>query len=92
MNRYINVKAGKMETEIKSYLDLKFEVKRRSCRLQVNEKVTPNTVVGRHYRTGQETRACCYGQVATIYFNPMHDSLMVMIIGTTAGLLNGSGI
>jgi hypothetical protein len=46
----------------------------------VGESVTPETIVGAHHASGQILKAGLYGQVATMYFNPMHDSFMVMII------------
>ncbi len=64
----------------------KFEVGCVSCNLEINDAVTPQTIIGRHYQTGQIIAAACYGQVATMYFNPMHASLMITIIDTTAEL------
>lgn len=70
----------------------KFEVQRRNYRLALGEKVTPETVIGKDCRTRENLKAGCYGQVATAYFNPMHDSLMVMIIETKPEIANGSRI
>jgi hypothetical protein len=67
----------------------KFEVKRKNYRLIIGEKVHPDTIIGRDYRTEENLKAGCHGCVATVYFNPMHDSLMVMII-ETSDLVNGS--
>ena len=58
----------------------KYEVDIRRCQVDVGSSVTPETTIGWHYDTGQPVRAGLHGQVATIYFNPMHDSFMIMII------------
>ncbi len=93
MNYKTNVKVGKMKTKSMIQQNLvqekayrKFEVGCVTCNLEINDQVTPETIVGRHYQTGQIISASCYGQVATIFFNPMHASLMITIIDTTAEL------
>jgi hypothetical protein len=58
----------------------KCEVISSSCRLKVYDQVTPETIIGKHPVTGQEIRAALPGHVATAYFNPMHNSLMIMLI------------
>jgi hypothetical protein len=58
---------------------IKYEVDARRCHLKVTDAVTPETVVGWHYQSGEPVHAGFHGHVATIYFNPMHDSMMVMI-------------
>jgi hypothetical protein len=87
MNKSANKRAAGIMTgtEIQSHFKppnmyRKFEVDYDSCSLEINEPVTPQTVIGRHYQTGQEMRASANGKVATIYFNPMHNSLMIMIV------------
>lgn len=57
----------------------KFEVDASQCGLQIGDIVVPETVVGRDYRTEKPVPAGIFGQVATIYFNPAHHSLMIMI-------------
>ncbi len=59
----------------------KYEVDFRWCSLEISAPVTPGTVIGYSYDSGQPVRAGLYGQVATMYFNPMHDSLMIMVMG-----------
>jgi hypothetical protein len=61
----------------------KFWVETLSCRFKINDQVNPETIVGRHPVTGREMKASIYGHVATIFFNPMHDSLMIMIVANT---------
>ena len=58
----------------------KYEVDYKRCNLEIGDMVWPETIVGLHPQTGQPVRAALNGQVATIYFNPMHDSLMIMAI------------
>jgi hypothetical protein len=58
----------------------KYEVEIGRCRLNPGESVTPETIIGWHHETGQPVMAGLYGRVATIYFNPMHDSLMIMAV------------
>ena len=82
-------KAGKMNTEIRNPSEArqtgycKFWVESLSCRFKINDQVTPETIVGRHPITGKEMKASIHGHVATIFFNPMHDSLMIMIVANT---------
>lgn len=58
----------------------KYEVDSRRFRLDVGELVAPETVIGVHHETGRPVKAGLHGRVATVYFNPMHDSLMVMAV------------
>jgi hypothetical protein len=58
----------------------KYEVNIRQCYLKLGESVTPETVIGAHHKNGQLVRAGLHGRVATMYFNPMHNSYLVMII------------
>jgi len=58
----------------------KYEVDVRFCRMMVGDCVTPETVIGWNPTNGQPVRAVLAGEIATIYFNPMHDSLMIMAI------------
>ena len=76
MNTLVKTRGGRAEgTEYR-----KFEVGYRRCNVKVNDTVTPDMVIGHHYKSGQPMRSDFNGQVATIYFNPMHDSLMVMVV------------
>lgn len=65
----------------------KYEVDSRRCDLGVGDTVTPETVIGWHYRDGQPVKTGYHGRVATVFFNPMHDSLMILI---TSSMLNNS--
>ncbi len=58
----------------------KYEVAYNTCRLVRGDLVTPRAVIGRHYRTGETVRAALYGHIASIYYNPMHESLMIMAV------------
>jgi hypothetical protein len=63
---------------------IKYEVDAKRCRLKVTDAVTPEMVVGWHYRSGEPVAVGFHGHVATMYFNPMHDSVMVMIAVTAS--------
>jgi hypothetical protein len=58
----------------------KYEINSRRCRLEIGDPVTPETVIGLHHATDLPIRAGLNGQVAAIYFNPMHDSFMVLAV------------
>jgi hypothetical protein len=58
----------------------KYEVDSRSCKVELGEFVAPETVIGRHFASGQAVQAGIFGQIATIYFNPMHDSLLILAV------------
>ena len=58
----------------------KYEVDSRWFNLEMFDTVTPETIIGWHYASGQLVRAELHGHIGSIYFNPMHDSLMVMVI------------
>jgi hypothetical protein len=58
----------------------KYEVDLTECRLHIGQPVTPETIVGRDRETGQLVTAGLHGRVATIYFNPMHDSLLITAV------------
>jgi len=75
METIITKRAAELMTEYKKY-----EVDMRRCRVDVGDLVTPETIVGWHHETGRPLKADLHGQIATLYFNPMHDSLMIMAI------------
>ncbi len=58
----------------------KYEVSSKSCEVKLGEFVSPETVIGRHFASGQAVQAGIFGQIATIYFNPMHDSLLILAV------------
>jgi hypothetical protein len=58
----------------------KYEVDCRGCNLEIGDPVGQETIIGWHYRTGLPVEAGLNGQVATIHFNPMHDSLMILVV------------
>ncbi len=58
----------------------KYEVDSRGCGLGVGDMVVPETVVGVHHKTGQPVKAGFYGRVATMYFNPMNDSVLILAV------------
>ena len=56
-----------------------FEIDASWCNLRIGTNVTPGTIVGKDYETGELIEASDYGQVATISFNPTHHSLLINI-------------
>ena len=62
----------------------KYEVDSRRFWLDIGDMVTPETVIGIHHDTGLPVKAGLHGQVATVFFNPMHDSLMILAVSTNS--------
>ena len=58
----------------------KYEVDSRRCGLDVGDLLVPETVVGLHHETGHPVKAGLYGRVATMYFNPMNNSVMILAV------------
>jgi hypothetical protein len=58
----------------------KYEIDSKRCNLEICDPVTPETIIGWHYANGQPVRAGLFGYIATIYFNPMHDSFMILAV------------
>jgi hypothetical protein len=58
----------------------KYEVDATECSIEMGDRVTPETVIGLHHHTRQPVLAVLDGHVASVYFNPMHQSLMVMAV------------
>jgi hypothetical protein len=79
-----------MNTKVRNHAEVrqaaycKFWVESLSCRFTLNDHVAPETIVGRHPISGQEMKAGLQGHVATIFFNPRHESLMIMIVADTS--------
>jgi hypothetical protein len=82
VNQEQNMKteSGNYRTPTQSIEHRKYEVDSKRCNLEIGDLVTPETIIGLHHGTGQPVRADLNGQVATIYFNPMHDSLMILAV------------
>ena len=60
----------------------KYEVDSRGFELGIGAPVAPETLIGHHHETGRPVKAGLHGRVATVYFNPMHDSLMVLAVSS----------
>lgn len=58
----------------------KYEVDRESCILKIGDLVYPHSLVGFHPITRQPIKAQITGKIATMHFNPMNLSLMIMAI------------
>jgi hypothetical protein len=69
----------------------KYEVRSQQFRVGIGDAVYADTVIGTHHATGEPVRANFVGQVGAIYFNPMHDSFMVLAVAERrdSGELNG---
>jgi hypothetical protein len=68
------------KTAIDNFDYRKYEVGYRGCSLEIGDPVSQETIIGWHYRTCLPVKAGINGQVATIHFNPMHDSLMILVV------------
>jgi hypothetical protein len=60
----------------------KFEIDATECHLQIGDLVTPETIVGRNFETGETVMAGCYGRVESINFNAANHTLLVLIQST----------
>ncbi len=58
----------------------KYEVDSRRCGLDVGDLLIPETIVGHHHKSGLPVKAGLYGRVATMYFNPMNDSVLILAV------------
>ncbi len=79
MNRTLE-KEKNVQAPTQSMTYRKYEVDSAKCNVKIGESVSPETIIGRHYASGQPVRAGISGQIATIYFNPMHDSLLILAV------------
>ncbi len=62
----------------------KYEVDWRACDLYIGDPVTPETVIGLHHETRRPVTAGLDGRIVIIYYNPMHDSLMILAVSGDA--------
>jgi hypothetical protein len=67
------------ENPVQSAEYRKYEVDSSRCALEICDLVTPETTIGWHYSSDQLIRAGLHGHVATIYYNPMHNSLIITV-------------
>jgi hypothetical protein len=58
----------------------KYEIGVESCNVGLHDPVAPETIIGRHFNSGLPVRAGLHGRIATMYFNPAHDSLLIMAV------------
>ncbi len=59
-----------------------FEVDSASCRLQVGDRIDPQTMVGRDFRTGEIITANCWGYITGIHLNCLNNLLLVGVSGS----------
>jgi hypothetical protein len=76
----MNTVTRTMGTLVQSVEYRKYEIDSKRCNLEICAPVTPETIIGWHYASGQPVRAGLFGHIATIYFNPMHDSFMILAV------------
>jgi len=57
----------------------RYEVYPEACIISMLEKVTPDTIIGCNYEDGQLVISELNGQVTAMYYNPVHDSMLVTI-------------
>lgn len=58
----------------------RFEIDATECHLHIHQRVTPETVIGRDFQSGDTVRAECKGQVVSINFNAANHTLLVLIL------------
>jgi len=71
------------EKESSNYLNnryKKYEIDSRNCNIDIFDKVTPDNVIGSHYANGRQVTSDFAGQVASMFYNPMHDSMLILIV------------
>ena len=57
----------------------KFEIDATECHLQISDRVTPETVIGKDFETEEMVTASCHGRVAAISFNASNHTLIILI-------------
>lgn len=58
-----------------------YEVDSTSFRLRIGDRVDPQTMIGRDFRTGEMITANCWGYVTGISPNPLNHLLLVAVSG-----------
>jgi hypothetical protein len=76
----MEIKSEDYLTQVKNREYKKYEVDSNRCSLYIGDLIDPESIVGLHHETGQPVRSDFNGQIATIFFNPMHDSLMILAV------------
>jgi len=69
----------------------KYEVDSRFSHLEIYDIVTPETIIGWHYKSGQPVRAGIHGHIASVYFNLMNSSLMVLAVSASNSQMDKLG-
>jgi hypothetical protein len=60
----------------------KYEVDSDTFNLDLYDVVVPDSIIGYHHKNGKLVKAGLQGKIATIYFNPMNDSLIITVVST----------
>ncbi len=58
-----------------------YEIDSTSFRLRVGERVYPQTMIGRNFRTGEVMTADCWGYIIGCSLNPLNHLLLVAVSG-----------
>ena len=56
-----------------------YEIDANDCELYEGDRLAPGQEIGTDIRSGTAIYMDFWGQVATVYYNPMNDSFLVMI-------------
>jgi hypothetical protein len=57
----------------------KFEIDATECYLQIDDRVTPETVIGKDFEIEKIVTAGCHGRVVAINFNASNHTLIILI-------------
>lgn len=57
----------------------KFEINATECHLQIGDRVTPETVIGKDFESKEILTAGCHGRVVAISFNASNHTLIILI-------------
>lgn len=58
----------------------KYVVNPKKCTLEIGDFITPETIIGLQYETGQPVTAGINGRAVTICHNPTNDSVMMLAV------------
>ncbi len=62
-----------------------YEVEADGFDLHEGDGVAPGLIIGKEVKSGETIKAFYCGHIATVYFNPMNESYLVMIYLTQGG-------
>lgn len=77
-NRIVKKEQWLHQEDINGYR--RYEVDTRGFSLDLCDVVEPETVVGHECSSGNPVKAGLSGRIATVYYNPMNDSFIVLAV------------